>query len=232
MHTDSLQALCTHQTDIYEADGEIDRTIVILCASFKGHQSPEYCVEDKVLKGYWKAGYRHKLYFHILQTYHQNDHNTVWEGQESQIKALSKSKHTDITVVVSSKEEGGTGGPWTASFIFSAMTHFHSKWPEHVERRMMLHWQKRDFSSQEQLNQRRIKSAKKKKKKSFSLVCVGCQRSVCCQHHWNLPNWFPPGLQRYHRSQFSLSFWFSGCGVVSFNKEIACFCLWKGANHW
>ena len=152
VHTDSLQALCPHQPDIYEADGEIDRTIMILCASFKGHQSPVYCVEDKVLKRYWKAGYRHKLYFHILQTYHQNDHNTVWEGQESQIKALSKSKHTDITVVVSSKEECGAGGPWTASFIFSAMTHFHSKWPEHVESRMMLHWQKRDFSSQEQLN--------------------------------------------------------------------------------
>ena len=41
----------------------------------------------------------------------------------------------------------------------------------------MLHWQKRDFSSQEQLNQRRIKSAKKKKK-SLSLWCVWAAKGV------------------------------------------------------
>lgn len=78
VHTDSLQSLGPRQPDIYEADGETDRTIVILWASFKGYQSPVYCcVEDNVLKRHRKAGYRHKLYFHILQTYHQNDHNTV-----------------------------------------------------------------------------------------------------------------------------------------------------------
>ena len=88
--------------DIYEADGEIDWTVVILWASFKGRQSlVYYCVEEHVPKRHRKAGYRQKLYFHILQTYHQNDHNTIWQGQESQIKALWKSKHTDITVVVS-----------------------------------------------------------------------------------------------------------------------------------
>lgn len=78
MHTDSLKSLGPRQPDIYEADGETDRTVVILWASFKGYQSPVYCcVEDNVFKRHRKAGYRHKLYFHILQTYHQNDHNTV-----------------------------------------------------------------------------------------------------------------------------------------------------------
>lgn len=43
VHTDSLQSLGPRQPDIYEADGETDRTVVILWASLKGYQSPVYC---------------------------------------------------------------------------------------------------------------------------------------------------------------------------------------------
>lgn len=65
-----------------------------------------FCVEDNTVKRHWKAGYQHKLYFHISQTYLQNNHNTVWRGQESQTKALWKSKLTDITVVASPGAHG------------------------------------------------------------------------------------------------------------------------------
>ena len=78
-------------------------------------------------------------------------------------------------------------------------------------RRTTLHWQKIIFSSQEQLNLRRVKSVGKR---PFSLA------NVYCQHHLSLLGRFPPGLQRYHHGQSSLSFWLYGCGVVSFNKTL------------
>lgn len=74
-------------------------------------------------------------------------HNTVFEGKESQIKALSKSKakYTQIPVVVPLGENDG--GPWTASFTFSEVTSFHSKGLQREGRRT-LHSQNGDFSSQ------------------------------------------------------------------------------------
>lgn len=71
-------------------------------------------------------------------------HNTVFEGKESQIKALSKLKanYTQTTVVVPLRENDG--GPWTASFTFSEVTSFHSK-GLYQEGRRTLHWQDGEF---------------------------------------------------------------------------------------
>lgn len=76
----------------------------MLCSKGDGVYIAMY---TEVLKRHQKAGYRHtNSIMHVLHTYHQNDHNTVAEGKESQIKALSKleTKHTKITVVVSPEE--------------------------------------------------------------------------------------------------------------------------------
>ena len=71
-------------------------------------------------------------------------HNTVFEGKESQIKALSKLKanYTHITMVVPLRENDG--GLWTASFTFSEVTSFHSK-GLYQEGRRTLHWQDGEF---------------------------------------------------------------------------------------
>lgn len=111
----------------------------VLCSKGDGVYIAMY---TEVLKRHQKAGYRHtNSTMHVLHTYQQNDHNTVAEGKESQIKALSKleTKHTKITVVVSREERDR--GPWTASLTFSNVTCFHSKWLHQVERKRALHWQ-------------------------------------------------------------------------------------------
>lgn len=111
----------------------------VLCSKGDGVYIAMY---TEVLKRHQKAGYRHtNSIMHVLHTYHQNDHNTVAEGKESQIKALPKleTKHTKITVVVSPEERERR--PWTASLTFFDVTHFHSKWLHQVERKRALHWQ-------------------------------------------------------------------------------------------
>lgn len=154
----------------------------VLCSKGDGVYIAMY---TEVLKRHQKAGYRHtNSVMHVLQTYHQNDHNTVAKGKESQIKALSKleTKHTKITVVVSPEERDR--GPWTASLTFSHVTHFHSKWLHQVERKRALHWQV--FQVRYSLIGMETSG-----RAFLFLAWVGCQKSVYCLHHCGGPVWTP-----------------------------------------
>lgn len=88
-------------------------------------------------------------------------HNTVFEGKESQINALSKLKaqHAEIAVFVPLRENDR--GPWTANVTFSEVTSFHRKGLQQEERRPR-HWQDGDsFSSQKSLNSIGLETSEK-----------------------------------------------------------------------
>lgn len=156
----------------------------VLCSKGDGAYIAMY---TGVLKRHQKAGYRHtNSIMHVLHTYHQNDHNTVAEGKESQIKALSKleTKHTKITVVVSPEERDR--GPWTASLTFSDVTRFHSKWLHQVERKRALHWQV--FQVRYSLI-----GMKTSERAFLFLAWVGCQKEC----------WLPASLRRARLDPFT-----------------------------